>query len=142
MARKALFEGLIVDEYDRPVEVTTVGDESFYLVDDGGFKFHISSEQVDRQVLKVMTDNIEGNEDLISEQTAKMMGQDDIFTRAMLMQQLKHMDEQLDQLLMVGIPEDSRAYLGMLGFRVRINHHGDVIEFNQPGAIDPGSEGE
>jgi hypothetical protein len=30
--------------------------------------------------------------------------------------------------------------MGMLGFRVRINVHGEVIEFDQPGAIDSDEE--
>lgn len=142
MARHALFAGLIVDEYDRPVEVAMVGDEAFYLVDDAGFQFHISSEDVDRQVLDMMAGNVEGNEEIISEQTAKMLGQEDIFTRAMLMNQLKNIDQQFDALLQTGIPEEGRAYMGMLGFRVRINHHGEVIGLDQPGAIDDGGEGD
>lgn len=142
MARNALFAGLIVDEYDRPVEVTRVGDEAFYVVDDAGFRFHISSETVDRQVLALMAGNVEGNEDVISEQTAKMMGQDDIFTRAMLINQLKNIDQQFDALLQTGIPEEGRAYMGMLGFRVHINHHGEVTGLDQPHAIDDGGEGE
>lgn len=142
MARHALFAGLIVDEYDRPVEVAMVGDEAFYLVDDAGFHFHISSEGVDRQVLDMMAGNVEGNEKIISEQTAKMLGQEDIFTRAMLMNQLKNIDQQFDALLQTGIPEEGRAYMGMLGFRVRINHHGEVIGLDQPGAIDDGGEGD
>jgi hypothetical protein len=40
----------------------------------------------------------------------------------------------------VGIPEESRAYLGMIGFRITINVHGDVVNIEQPGVID--SEGE
>jgi len=142
MARNALFAGLIIDEYDRPVEVAIVGGETFYVVDDDGFHRHISSEEVDRQILQRMTDQIEGNEEAISEQTAKMIGQDDIFTRAMLLQQLKNIDQQLDAVFDTGIPEESRAYMGMLGFRVRINLHGEVIEVNQPGAIDDSGEGD
>jgi hypothetical protein len=32
-----------------------------------------------------------------------------------------------------GIPEEVRAYLGMMGFRIRINLHGEVLEIDQPG---------
>jgi hypothetical protein len=66
-----------------------------------------------------------------------MLGQDDIFTRAMIENQLKQMEQQFDRILETGIPEESRAYMGMTGFRIRINVHGDVIEINQPGMIEP-----
>jgi hypothetical protein len=141
MARKALFEGLVVDEFDRPVGLAYVGDEPCYVVDDDGFRRHISSEQVDRQVLDSMHEMIEGHEDIISEQAAKMLGQDDIFSVAMLANQLKQIEEQFEALLETGIPEEGRAYMGMMGFRVRINLHGEVLAVEQPGMTDTG-EGE
>jgi len=140
MPRKALFEGLVVDELDRPVRVTYVGDEPCYVVDDAGFLRHIPSEQVDRRVLESMLEMIEGNEEAISAQTAKMLGQEDIFTRAMIEKQLKQIDQQFDTLMDAGIPEEGRAYMGMLGFRVRINFHGEVLEVNQPGTVGPDEE--
>ena len=143
MSSKALFAGLVVDENDRVVETTTVGDEAFYVIDDAGFKRHIPAEQVDRQVLTHMQDMMKGSEDLISEQTAKMLGQDDIFTRAMIEQQLKNMDKQFDALMQQGIPEEGRAYLGMLGLKVIINYHGEVVRVDQPsapGGEEPGEE--
>ena len=33
--------------------------------------------------------------------------------------------------------EEGRAYMGMMGFKVRINRHGELLEVVQPGAIDP-----
>jgi len=66
-----------------------VGEEPCYVVDDAGFRRHIPSEQVDRQVLALMRRQIEGNEGLLSEQAAKMLGTDDIFSKAMLEQQFK-----------------------------------------------------
>ncbi len=130
--KKPIFAGLIVDENDNPVETAYIGEEPAYVVNDAGFRRHIPSEQVDRQVFRFMRDQIRGNEDLISEQTAKMLGQDDIFTRAMIMRQLEQMDKQFDNLLETGIPEEARAYMGMTGFRIVINLHGEVIQVIQP----------
>lgn len=135
MAKQALFSGLVIDEIDQPVTSTRVGDESFYVVNDAGFMRHVSSEQVDRQVLAQMGKMLEGHESELSEQAAKMMGQDDIFTKAAIEKQLENMDEQFNQVLETGLPEASRAYLGMSGFRVRINIHGDVLDIQQPGGI-------
>src|SRR5512140_54553 len=134
MSSHALFAGLVVDENDHVAGTATVGGEAFYVIDDAGFKRHIPAEQVDRQVLAHMQEVMKGSEGLISEQTAKMLGQDDIFTKAMIEQQLKNMDKQFDALMEQGIPEDGRAYLGMLGFKIVINFHGEVVRVNQPSA--------
>lgn len=138
MTSKALFEGLLFDEWDQLVGVTVVGDEALYVVNDAGFKRHISAEEVDRQVLAVMGQSVEENRDAIAEQTAKMLGQDDIFSRAMIEQQLEHIDDQFENLLKSGIPEEGRAYMGMIGFRVVINMHGEVLRVVQPSAPDDG----
>jgi len=140
MPNKALFEGLVIDEFDNPVGVGYVGDEPCYVVDDAGFLRHIPSEQVDRQVLASMKELIEGQEDIISQQTAKMLGQDDIFSLALIANQLKQIDKQFDTLLETGIPAEARAYLGMMGFKIHINVHGEVLEVDQPGMIDPDSD--
>lgn len=140
MPRQPLFAGLVVDESDRLAETAYVGDEPCYVVDDYGFRRHIPSEQVDRVVLSQIASLMKGSEDLISEQTAKMIGQEDLFTKAAIEQQLKHIDKQFDQLMQAGIPEDMRAYLGMVGFKIVINVHGEVLKVEQPGTA--GDEGE
>ena len=134
MPNRPLFEGLVVDENDQPVTTTVVGDESFYVVNDAGFHRHVPSEDVDLQVLELMRGQIEGNEEILGEQTAKMIGQDDIFSVAMIMNQLKNLDKQFDQILKAGIPAEGRAYLGMMGFKIVINIHGEVVRFDQPAA--------
>lgn len=134
MPRQPLFAGLVVDESGRFAETAFVGDEPCYVVDDDGFRRHIPSEQIDREVFKQITDLMKGSEEFLSEQTAKMIGQEDVFTKAAIEQQLKNIDKQFDQLAQNGIPEDMRAYLGMIGFRVVINVHGEVVRVEQPGA--------
>lgn len=138
MPRQPLFAGLVFDEFGNSAESALVGDEPCYVVDDAGFRRHISSEQIDRQVLNHLAEMMKGSEDLLSEQTAKMLGQEDVFTKAAIQQQLKNIDKQFDQLLQVGWPEDMRNYLGMMGFRIIINVHGEVVRVEQPG-MDPGT---
>ena len=140
MPRQPLFAGLVVDESGRAAETAFIGDDPCYVVDDLGLRRHIPSEQVDREVFKQITDLMKGSEDFISEQTAKMLGQEDVFTKAAIEQQLKNIDKQFDQLAQQGIPEDMRAYLGMMGFKVVINVHGEVVRVEQPGAA--GDDGE
>jgi len=136
MPHQPLFAGLVVDEFDRPVGTAYVGDEPCYVVDDAGFKIHIPSEKVDRQVLKSMREQIEGNEDLLTEQAAKMLGTEDIFSKAILENQLKNIDKQFDAILETGIPEEGRAFMGMSGFKVVIDMHGEVLRIDQPAAAD------
>jgi hypothetical protein len=140
MARQPLFAGLVVDEDENSVDVAFVGDDPCYVVDDAGFRRHIPSESVDRQVLEQMREMIAGHEGIISEQAAKMLGQEDIFTKAMIETQLKQIEKQFDTLLDTGIPEEGRAYMGMTGFRIKINVHGEVLEVTQPGLIEPDEE--
>jgi len=132
MANKAVFEGLVYDENDRLLDVSYVGNEACYVVDDNGFKLHISSEQIDKQVLESMKEEIIENKDLISEKTSDMIGSDDIFTHAIINQQLENIDKHLDELFNRGIPESGRAYLGMLGFKIVVNHHGEIVRVDQP----------
>ncbi len=141
MPRQPLFAGLIVDENEHPVGTAFVGGEPCYVVDDGGFHRHIPSEQVDRQVLELMRKEIAGNEDSLSQAAAKMLGTEDIFSKAMLENQLKNIDRQFEDLLDTGIPEDGRAYMGMLGFKVVINIHGEVVRLDQPAAPDGEGDG-
>ena len=140
MSRQPLFAGLVLDEFGNPAETALVGDEPCYVVDDAGFRRHIPSEQVDKQVLGQIAELMKGSEDLISEQTAKMLGQEDVFTKAAIEQQLKNIDKQFDQLMQAGIPEDMRAYLGMMGFKVTINMHGEVLDIDQPGTASDDGE--
>lgn len=107
-----------------------------YVVNDAGFRRHVPSEQVDRAVLSQIAGMMKGSEEFLSEQTAKMIGQEDIFTKAMLENQIKNIDKQFDQLLQTGLPEDMRIYLGMVGFKVVINVHGEVLRVEQPSAPD------
>ncbi|MGA2490951.1 MAG: hypothetical protein ABSF99_12355 [Anaerolineales bacterium] len=140
MARQPLFAGLIVDENEQPAGTAFVGDEPCYVVNDHGFLRHIPSEPVDRKVLNLMRQQISGNEDMLSEQAAKMLGTDDIFSKAMLENQLKNIDKQFDAILELGIPEESRAFMGMAGFKIIINIHGEVLRMEQPASSEDGGE--
>jgi hypothetical protein len=129
---KAIFEGLVFDDHDHALAVAYVGDEPTYVVLEDGFKYHVDSRKVDEQIIASFRDQIEGNQNLVSEGMMKMMGKDDLFTKAAVTSALKNMDKNLAQLFQTGIPEQARQYLGMMGFRVTINRHGDVIDVNLP----------
>ncbi len=133
MSQRALFEGLVSDENGQPVGITSVGDTAQYVVLDGGFRFHIDAESVDRQVLTQLREQILANREAVTEGALKMLGQEDLFTKAMVDASLNNMEANFKQLIAQGLPENARAYLGMLGFRVVVNYHGEVVRLDQPG---------
>ena len=136
MSNKALFAGLVVDENGHPLEVAFTGDEAQYVLNDGGFLRHIDAESIDRQGLAQLQGQIEANKDAVEAGLMKMMGSEDIFTKAAIDKSIKD----IDQVLKVGLPDDARQMLGMMGFRVVVDYHGEVLRIEQPGAID--DEGE
>jgi hypothetical protein len=140
MSRKALFEGLVVTPEGQAVAATQVGDTAQYVVSDGGFDFHIDAEGVDRQVLRHLADQISQNKEAVTEGTLKMLGQDDLFTKAMIDASLSHMDENFSKLIEQGMPLSAREYLGMMGFRIILNYHGEVLGVQQPGVAAPEDE--
>jgi hypothetical protein len=136
MSDKALFAGLVTDENGRTLDVVITGDEAQYVLDDNGFRRHIDAEAVDRQVLAQLQGQIEANKEAVEEGIMKMMGSEDIFTKAAIDKSIKDMDQVLKQ----GIPDEARQMLGMMGFRVVVDYHGEVLRIEQPGAVDDSGE--
>jgi len=137
MSRVAVFAGLVVDESDNFVDVVYVGNTPYYVVDDDGFLRHILSEKVDRQVLSVMQENVLDNREAVVAGMLEYLGKDDLFTKAAIETSLGQMNENMDQLLNSGIPEETRQWLGLMGFGVVVNVHGEVIHIDMPAAIEP-----
>ncbi len=134
MARQALFDGLVYDEYENLVQTAVIGADAHYVVDDAGFMRHIDSEVVDRQVLGFFMEQLEDNKEMAVEQALNFMGKDDLFTKAAVDSSINNVD--MDQIIAQGIPLQARNMMGMLGFRIVINVHGEVIRLDQPTAPD------
>ncbi len=130
--KRAIFEGLVYDTEGRQLPVVYVGAEPTYVIDDYGFERHVPAEEVDLQVWQKMSAGIEGNEEMLSEQAAKLMGQEDIFSVAVIRSQLENRDKQFRELQQNGFPHDARMYMSMIGFRIVVNHRGEVQEVTQP----------
>lgn len=135
MAPSAMFAGLVFDESGNPLPINHVGTDACYVLDDDGFHRHIDAEQVDRQVLRYLRDQVEGHRDVAVETMLDMMGKDDIFTKAALESSINRMEEAVGQ----PIPEEARQWMGMLGFRIVIDDQGTVMDIQMPAG---GIEGE
>jgi hypothetical protein len=130
MALNALFAGLVYDEQDNLVEVSHIGLDAQYVIDDAGFHRHINAEDVDRQVLQVLLQQLEENKDVAVEQALNFLGKDDLFTKAAVDATMRNVN--IDQILKQGFPAQARDMMGMVGFRIIINYHGEVVRIDQP----------
>lgn len=128
MAPTAMFAGLVVDEEGNAAAVAHVGQDACYVVDDDDFRRHIDAALVDLQVLKFMRGQVDENRDMAVGAMLDMMGKDDIFTKAALESSINNIEDAVGQ----PIPEDARQWLGMLGFRIVIDFHGNVVDIQMP----------
>ena len=126
---QALFTGLVYDEVGQSVETAFVGTEPHYVILDGDFKRHVAAREVDHQVINFLQEQAEANKDMVTQGMMTMLGKDDLFTKAMIDSSLTHMDRVMEQ----GLPEDARTMLGMLGFKIIVNVHGEVVSLEMPG---------
>jgi len=134
--KTALFAGLVFNQNGEPAETTTLGGEPFYVILDGDFRRHVEAEAVDRQVLDWLREQILMNKKVVTQGAMSMLGQEDLFTKARVNASFENLDEQMAQLMKEGLPEEVRAWLGMLGFRVVLDVHGEVVEVNAASVAD------
>jgi hypothetical protein len=133
-----MFTGLVFDEAGNPAEIAYVGDDACYVVDDDGFHRHIDAALVDRAVLRFLRGQVEDNREIAVQQMLEMRGQDDVFTKAAVESSINRMEDAVGQ----PIPEDARQWLGMLGFKIVIDFHGNVVDIQMPSGGIAGDEGE
>jgi len=74
------------------------------------------------------------------QQALQMLGSDDLMTKAAVDSSLRNIT--MDQILAQGVPTQAREMLGMMGFRVVVDVHGEVLRLDQPGVADDDEGGE
>ncbi|GAB4155751.1 MAG: hypothetical protein Fur0021_23410 [Candidatus Promineifilaceae bacterium] len=136
MSHQALFTGLVYDEQENLVDVAFVGSDAHYVINDNGFRRHIPAADVDRQVLHIFIDQLQDHKEIAIAQALRMMGKDDLFTKAALDVSIRNVN--VEEILRQGIPEQARDMMGMMGFRIVIDYHGEVIRLDQPAVSDEG----
>ncbi len=126
--RQSLFSGLVFGDDGEPLAVTYIGNEPHYIFMDAGFKRHIPTETVDRQVVEWMRDQALANKEMVTENIMGMLGKDDLFTKAQIDSSIGNME----QVMNYGLPEDTRMMLGMMGFKITVNVHGEIVDLKLP----------
>jgi len=127
-AQQALFSGLISNQDGEPVDVAYLGGEAFYAIPDGGFRRHVEAARVDDRVLAMLHERISGMQDVIVQGVLNFLGKDDLFTKVSVDMALKNFEEGFRQ----ADPTQWKPWLGMLGFRVVVNVHGEVVDVEYP----------
>ncbi|OQY21049.1 MAG: hypothetical protein B6I35_09265 [Anaerolineaceae bacterium 4572_32.2] len=135
--KQALFANLVFNEEDEPAETIYIEGEPYYVILDSGFRRHVEAAYIDRQVTNVLRKQILSQRELVTEGILQMMGKDDLFTKALVDSSIENLDERVSE---QGIPEEARAWLGMLGFKVVVDHHGDLVRLDMPSREIPPDE--
>src|SRR5512139_149639 len=112
----AFFEGLIETEDGAPVSVATIGQTDYYVINDAGFKRHVEAASVDRVVLGQFLEQMQEHRDEASQAMMKLMGSEDLFTKAAVDSTLKNVS--VEQMLGQRLPPEARQWLAMLGLSV------------------------
>ena len=136
--KQAIFANLVYSEDGEAVETTYIGTEPHYVIMDGDFKRHVAAEEIDRQVIGWLQGQVSANQELVSTNIMAMMGKDDLFTKAMIDSSIGRLSEMMQQ----GLPDDARMMLGMMGFKIIVNVHGEVVDLEMPAQELPGDEGD
>ncbi len=129
---RAMFQSLIYNEDGEPVDVAYLGREAHYVIPDGDFKRHVEAKTIDRQVVDWLQQQILSNKDVVTDGVMSMLGKDDLFTKAMIDSSIKNSDAMMEQ----GIPDDARMWLGMMGFKIIVDIHGEIVKVDAPTQID------
>lgn len=135
--KQAIFAGLVVDEQGQALETAYVGNTPCYVIVEDDFRRHVEAEKIDRQVLSFFHAQVLANRELVTQSLLNLLGKDDLFTKAMIDASIENAEANMARLAEEGLPENARAWLGLLGFRVVVDVHGDVVRIDSPEMIAP-----
>jgi hypothetical protein len=134
----AFFEGLVETEDGAAVPVARIGGEDFYVIDDQGFKRHVEAAAIDRIVLSQFLEQMQEHRDEASQAMMKLMGSEDLFTKAAVDSTLKNV--KVEQMLGQRLPPEAQQWLGMLGFRIVVDYRGEIVRVDMPAAPEVDDE--
>jgi hypothetical protein len=129
---------LVETEDGVPVGVATVGGEDFYVIDDQGFKRHVDAASIDKVILSQLLGQVQEHRDEASQAMMKMMGSEDLFTKAAVDATIKNVSA--EQVVGQRLPPEARQWLGMLGFRIVVDYRGEIVRVDMPAAPEVDDE--
>jgi hypothetical protein len=133
--REALFPGLVYSEGGEAAKVTYIGKVAHYAIPDRGFWRHVAAYDVDRVVIAELKERIGAVQDELMPAILQMLGKEDLFTKAAIAASIRHLEEGMRS----SNSEEWIPSLQMLGFRIVVDVHGQVVEIVYP---QPPKEGD
>jgi hypothetical protein len=130
---RALFEGLVYNEQGVPAELRFVGDEPHYVVVDDGFERYVRAKCVDDAVLAELQGQVDAQQDELIEAMLQALGRDDVLTKAALGASLGDLATNLRE----SASWQWRPWLQMLGFRIVIDVHGQLVGLSYDASPGP-----
>ncbi|MGI6375720.1 MAG: hypothetical protein ACOX3S_06890 [Anaerolineae bacterium] len=133
---RAVFGGLVFNEAGEPARVVSLGGVDHYAIPDQGFLWHVEAYRIDDVVLDEMQRQLGEVRPQVVEMMLDMLGRRDIFTKAAL-------DASVENLAVNVRRSDTVQWatmLGLAGFRIVVNHRGEVHEIVFPS--QPEDEGD
>jgi hypothetical protein len=129
---RALFGGLVFNEAGESAGVASIGGIDHYAIPDQGFVWHVEAFRIDDVVLAELQRQLGDVRPQLVEMMLEMLGRRDIFTKAALDSSLENLAYHVRR----SDPTQWATMLGLAGFRVIVDYHGDVVEVVFPAATD------
>ncbi|MEA3408684.1 MAG: hypothetical protein U9R48_11530 [Chloroflexota bacterium] len=126
--RKALFPGLVYNEEGEAARVAHVGGIAHYAIPDHGFWRHVAAYEVDRVVIAAFKERLGAVKDEVVTAMLQMLGTKDLFTKVAIEASIRHLEAGMQQ----GDPQEWVPSLRMLGFRIIVDVHGNVVDIIYP----------
>ncbi len=126
--RKALFPGLVYNREGEPAKAAHVGGVAQYAIPDHGFWRHVAAWDVDKVVIAELKERLGAMEDELVTAMLQMLDTNDLFTKAAMEASIRHLEESMRQ----GDPQEWVPSLRMLGFRIVVDVHGNVVDIVYP----------
>jgi len=126
--RQALFSGVVYSEQGELAEVVYIGGQAHYAVPDAGFLRHVEAIKIDNAVISALQSQVDSVQSEVVQGMLQLMGKEDIFTKAALDASIRNLNRQIRQ----SDPSQWLPWLKLLGFRVVVDVHGDLVEIIYP----------
>jgi len=126
--RQALFAGLVYNEKGEPAELRYIGGVAHYAIPDDGFMRHVEASAIDSAVLGMIKEQITSMQEEVVRGMLAMIGKDDIFTKAAIDASIRNLESNVRH----SDPNQWLPWLRLLGFRIVVNVHGEVVQLIYP----------
>jgi len=129
--RQPLFADLVFNESGERTKVVYIGATPYYAIPEDDFLRHVEAEHIDSQIVASLQERIRAMSDLVTENAIRLLGQEDLFTRASIEQAIENMHRILEP---GAVDVDQlRTALWMAGFAAVVDVHGDLVRLEVPG---------